>query len=210
MKVLINKLFEQDNIFKPASKSDIETRNKEKIQIWIKDFEQRSDVKKNKDGSYDVDGNVDLRPVLLTKLPVKFGTVYGSFYCGHNQLTSLEGGPRTVVGNFWCSFNQLTSLKGSPRTVDRAFWCNDNQLTSLEGGPETVDGDFRCSKNQLTSLEGGPRTVGGYFWCSHNQLTSLDGCPKTVNGDFRCAHNKKKFTREEVKKVCNVKGKIYV
>jgi len=147
MKVLINRLFEQDNIFKPASKSDIETRDTEKIQIWIKDFEQRSDVKKNKDGSYDVDGDVDLSTMNWTKLPVKFGT------------------------------------------VGEDFWCNHNQLTSLEGGPETVDGSFYCSYNQLTSLEGSPETVGG---------------------DFDCRRNKKKFTVEEVKKVCNVKGKIYV
>ena len=189
MKVLMDRLFEQDNIFKPASKSDIETRKQEKIQIWIEDFEQRSDVKKNKDESYDVDGDVDLSGMKLTKLPVKFGTVTEFFYCSHNQLTSLEGSPRTVGEDFWCSNNQLTSLKGSPRTIGKSFYCSYNQLTSLEGSPETV---------------------GGYFNCSYNQLTSLEGSPETVDGDFDCSRNKKKFTVDEVRKVCDVKGKIYV
>ena len=210
MKVLINRLFEQDNIFKPASKSDIETRDKEKIQIWIKDFEQRYNVKKNKDGSYDVNGTVDLSEMNLTKLPVKFGTVRKDFSCGSNQLTSLEGSPRTVGRNFNCDNNQLTSLKGSPETVGGYFSCEDNQLTNLKGGPKTVGKGFWCMGNQLTSLEGSPRTVGKNFSCGFNQLTSLDGCPKTVGGYFDCRNNKKKFTVEEVRKVCNVKGDIIV
>jgi hypothetical protein len=38
----------------------------------------------------------------------------------------------------------------------------------------------------------------------------LDGAPEMVNGKFYCSHNKKKFTEEEVRAVCNVKGKVIV
>lgn len=43
-----------------------------------------------------------------------------------------------------------------------------------------------------------------------NSLTSLKGVPGKVGGDFLCSGNKVKFTRENVRKVCNVKGKIFV
>jgi hypothetical protein len=37
-----------------------------------------------------------------------------------------------------------------------------------------------------------------------------EGCPKEVGGDFDCYNNPIKFTQEDVRKVCNVKGVIYV
>ena len=73
-----------------------------------------------------------------------------------------------------------------------------------------VTGFFYCSDNQLTSLKGSPKEVGGSFYCSDNQLTSLEGCPKEVGGSFNCYDNPGKFTEEDVRKVCNVKGGIYV
>jgi hypothetical protein len=48
------------------------------------------------------------------------------------------------------------------------------------------------------------------FTCHYNNLISLEGCPIEVNGDFWCMHNKKQFTKEDVRKVCKVKGEIYV
>jgi hypothetical protein len=45
----------------------------------------------NLDGSIDVSGNVDLTGRGLLKLPVNFRIASGGFYCGNNQLTSLEG-----------------------------------------------------------------------------------------------------------------------
>jgi hypothetical protein len=144
---------------------------------------------KRSDGSYDVDGNVDLSDQKLKKIPWKFNKVTGDFYCYYNQLTSLEGCPKEVGGGFSCHYNQLTSLEGCPKEVGGHFYCHNNQLTSLEG----------C-----------PKEVGGHFSCSYNQLTSLEGCPKEVGRDFCCHNNKKEFSKEEVKRVCKVKGIIYV
>ena len=74
----------------------------------------------------------------------------------------------------------------------------------------TVGGNFNCSYNELTSLEGAPKTVGENFGCSFNKLTSLAGAPKIVGGDFYCHNNDVKFTEEQVRAVCDVKGKIIV
>ena len=110
-----------------------------------------------------VTGNVLLRGFGLTKIPINFTEVGGSFYCSENQLTSLEGAPRKVGRDFYCCDNQLTSLVGSPKFVGRSFDCSYNQLTDLEGAPEKVGVNFECAKNQLTSYKGKPKFIGGAF-----------------------------------------------
>ena len=159
-------------LFTGADEEEIARRDvmapKIMLQEWMEEFLKQKDIKKNSDGSYDVDGDVDLQNLKLTKLPLKFNHVSGY------------------------------------------FWCSYNQFTSLEGAPETVGGSFSCNDNNLTSLEGAPKTVGGDFWCSNNHLTTLEGAPSSVGGNFRCYNNEKKFTEEDVKKVCEVKGVIYV
>jgi hypothetical protein len=115
----------------------------------------------NPDGTVDVDGNVDLSVQKLSKLPLKFGRVTGSFWCENNKLTSLEGCPTEIRGDFSCAGNQLTSLEGCPREIGGNFYCQSNQLTSLEGCPTEIGGNFYCSYNQLTSLKGAPEYIEG-------------------------------------------------
>ena len=52
--------------------------------------------------------------------------------------------------------------------------------------------------------------VNGNFNCSKNLLTNLEGSPEKVGRDFYCYNNPGKFTEEDVRKVCSVKGSIYV
>ena len=73
-----------------------------------------------------------------------------------------------------------------------------------------VEGYFTCSFNQLNSLQGCPNYIGLSFACDYNQLTSLEGCPKYIGGSFWCNANKRKFIKDEIKKLCNVKGHIHV
>jgi hypothetical protein len=127
----------------------------------------------NDDLSIDVNGDVMLHSRELTKLPLKFRNIYGSFYCYGNQLTSLEGAPQSVMGHFYCSNNKLMSLEGAPQSVGGDFNCQDNQLMSLEGAPQSVGGNFYCYNNQLTSLEGAPQSVGGNFYCHNNPIYSI-------------------------------------
>jgi len=72
-----------------------------------------------------------------------------------------------------------------------------------------VIGDFWISGNGLISLRGCPRIVTGYFSCTDNNLTSLEGGPKLAS-HFLCYNNKKQFTEEEVRKECNIRGRIEV
>ena len=52
--------------------------------------------------------------------------------------------------------------------------------------------------------------INGEFNCSNNKLTSLEGIPKTVGGDFYIRNNTVKFTKEQIRAVCNVKGNVFV
>ena len=76
-------------------------------------------------------------------LGIRFGKVSGGFYCGGNQLRTLDGAPREVGEYFYCSNNQLRTLKGSPRVVDGSFYCSRNPLISLEGAPEVIKDEFQ-------------------------------------------------------------------
>ena len=188
-----NKLYKticEHKIFKASTPEEGIRRKEQYAKILIQELIGAEEITKNPDGTHDAEGNINLSNYGLTRLPVKFNKVGGHFWCSHNPpLTTLEGSPRSVGGGFVCSNNQLTTLEGSPRSVVE---------------------DFVCSENQLTTLEGAPRSVGGGFSCYDNHLTTLEGAPRSVGGSFRCYNNKKKFTKEDVRKVCDVKGKIYV
>ena len=138
----------------------------------------------NKDGSIDVDGDVNLNEKKLTELPLNFNLVTGDFFCHVNQLKTLERAPKLISGSFYCGDNKLTTLEYAPKSIGGYFDCSYNQLTTLEGAPKSVGGDFYCHQNQLTSLKGAPKSIGGNFSCFNNKLTTLKGAPKSVYGDF--------------------------
>src|SRR5271157_5842017 len=102
------------------------------------------------------------------------------------------------------------------KNADGSFDVDGDVRLSQQGFKELpfrfrkVTGDFLCHDNRLTSLKGSPDSVGGDFYCFNNQLTSLDGAPDSVRGNFSCSDNKKKFSKEDVKKVCAVKKQVDV
>ena len=168
----------------------------------------------NDDLTIDVNGYVDLRHYKEKQLPdyIQFGKVTWHFYILNcPNLTSLKGCPKEVSGDFDCFLcPKLESLKGTPQKVGRNFNCCDcSSLTSLKGCPQEVRGGFDCSEcPELESLEGTPQKVGEFVCSGCPKLKSLDGCPKEVVDYFNCRECGIKFTVDDVKKVCKVKGKI--
>ncbi len=81
----------------------------------------------NSNGKVDVDGNVFMRGMNLTEIPVKFGYVAGNFYCNGNKLTTLKNCPDIVNFIFYCQNNNLTDYfknlkeRDFPRII---FWEN--------------------------------------------------------------------------------------
>ena len=74
----------------------------------------------------------------------------------------------------------------------------------------TINGYFDIGYNgNLISLKNCPNEVESFFACNRNpQLDSLEGCPKEVGKNFYCYSCKIKFTEEEVKSLCKVKGDV--
>ena len=115
-------------------------------------------------------------------------------------------------GNLSLQFLKLTELPVILKdiTVGADFDCSNNKLTSLINAPKFVGGTFYCENNKLKSLEGAPKSVGGGFYCENNKLTSLEGASTNVGGSFYCRNNTVQFTEDQVRAVCDVKGKIIV
>ena len=121
---------------------------------------------------------------------------------GLRELPPILKGITVMNGYFDCS-NQDNS------NID---WDNQskNIIKTLKNSPKIVYGNFYCQNIGLESLEGGPEFVNGEFNCSYNKLTSLEGIPKTIGGDLYITNNPVKFTKEQIKSVCNVKGDVFV
>jgi hypothetical protein len=85
-------------------------------------------------------GNLNLQDLNLTVLPemLKDITVDGDFFCGNNNLTSLENCPKTVSGVFGCSSNFLKSLEGAPKFVGEDFMCRFNSVKFTEAQVRAV------------------------------------------------------------------------
>lgn len=184
---------------------------KSMIEKWLQNMGVENYIINN-DMTIDVRGDVILAGYGLKEFPfyIQFNKVSGVFDCSENQLTSLRGCPYEVGNNFICTFNQLTTLEGAPKKVKGLFYCFHNKLTTLEGAPREINGNFDCSYNDLKSLKGSPELIIGYFDCSNNKLISLEGIPKKITNFFDCSYNEKKFTINNVLKLCNVnKHKIY-
>lgn len=145
----------------------------------------------NGDGTYDSDDDVYVpeQAVKNGKLLIKFRHVKGTFYSANLGLITLIG---------------------CPKIVDGAFYSHGNNYDTLEGSPEVLNGDyFNCRESNLKSLKGCTKIIHGNFSCSDNMLKSVDYAPKIVYGNFYCYGNYKIFTEEEIKKVCDVKGRIF-
>ena len=217
---IIESIFDiEDNI------DNIDESIKDQIKQFLNDnFKNASNCiiskKPNKDGKFEVSskGNIEVKNKSITSFNnglFIWTNIKGDF-CSNwcVSLTSLEGAPEKVGGDFFCNdCNSLKSLEGAPKEVGGSFFCNYcASLTSLEGAPKKVGEVFYCNDcTSLTSLEGAPKKVSGNFYCNYcTSLTSLEGAPKEVGGDFSCGYCKNIFTKEDVKKVSNVKKQIYV
>jgi len=120
---MFSQLYEQlkgEDIFKPKSMEEV-----------IQDIISGPGVIKNDDGSYDVEGSVNLTDLDLTKIPIKFRYVGEHFDCGYNKLTSLEDAPKEVGWDFYCSGNDLTTLKGIGE-VKGEIYCGGNPVSEKE------------------------------------------------------------------------------
>jgi len=163
----------------------------------------------------------------MNKIPVRFGSVGGSFFAHNLGLTSMEGFPNYVGEDLWCTNNKLTSMKGAPREVKGTCEFSQNSFSNLIGSPTKVGGNFEVDSNENSfSMEGCPQDIGGSLYvrwsrgkvtlhgcppivkgdfdCRSSSVRTLEGMPTTIEGDFNCLHNSDTLDEEEFYQ--NMKG----
>lgn len=124
-------------------------KNKENIKYWLDSFK----VEKytiNEDLTVDVDGDLRLAGRRFTEIPIQFGYVSGTVYCGNNNLTSLKGLPNRIRGHFNCANNQITNFDYAPEFVGGEFICSYNPIESIKGLKTKINYNFfhGCSKEE--------------------------------------------------------------
>jgi len=93
-------------LFKPASPGNLINR-----------FLQRTDITKNADGSYDVDGDLNTSGIVhREKLLFRLNKIKGNFYC-YGALNTLEGFPREVHGKLVFVDDEKRFKKGDIRKI---------------------------------------------------------------------------------------------
>jgi hypothetical protein len=123
----------------------------------------------NPDGSINVDGDVDLQQMKLTKIPLKFNKVSGNFYCQNNKLSSLVGSPVSVGADFNCSINHLVSLEDGPLKVKGSYICTNNILLNLVGCAEEIGGSLYVGDEVNSTYSGNiDIAVEGDVYLSNN------------------------------------------
>lgn len=113
------------------------------------------DIKKyhiNSDLSIDVYDDVYLNGKDLTKIPIKFNIIYGTFSISNNFITSLKNSPNTVFGEFFASNCILTSLEYCPLYVERTFDLFNNNITEVTDSPIFIGGSFELTLNIIEKI----------------------------------------------------------
>lgn len=154
----------------------------------------------NKDGLYEVKIHSTFRNGEVKLMPSAKSFTNGTFViteanCSleisdNYHLTTLEDCPRTIKKTLCVAIcPNLVSLKGCPEKVEMFVCRQNNKLKSLKGCPKIVEKDFICVEcDNIKSLSGFPKQVANMYilFCG------------------------KKFTEDEIQKVCNVKNNIRV
>ncbi len=87
--------------FIPLSKEDFAMRKagiENEERAWLEEFKSREGVKQIRDGSYDVNGDLDVSGIFYSR--VKINNVKRNYICGEHSFPDPQDGPKKVGGNF--------------------------------------------------------------------------------------------------------------
>ena len=92
-----------------------------------------TDLRVNIHGYVNFKGDLFFNNKGISRIPIPFGTVDGSFFCNGNRLQTLENAPVFVTGDFHCQGNQLQTLRDAPCSIGGSFYCTANpDLSEIE------------------------------------------------------------------------------
>jgi hypothetical protein len=113
----------------------------------------------NSNGEVDVNGQVDMRHFKLPEIPVKFGIVWGYFYCSHNKLTTLNNLPNKCE-RLYCSNNTLTEYFKNIKEEDFKHWIRLDCVSIIKEYPFLINVIIKYFDN-------------AYYFLNHFPLTKL-------------------------------------
>jgi hypothetical protein len=73
-----------------------------------------------------------------------------------------------------------------------------------------IKGNFFCNYRGLITFKGMPHTIKGIFGCAGNKIKTLKYMPKKIEKSLFIDGNLIKFTENEIRSLCNVKGNVFV
>ena len=107
-----------------------------------------------------------------------------------------------------------SGVKKHTNNAEIEAWCEEmgiKNYTINSQGEIDVDGYVNLDDKEFKELPYKFGIVDGYFSLDGcKNLISLKNCPDVVRRTFYCRSCKQKFTEEEVKALCKVKGRIVV
>jgi hypothetical protein len=125
------------------------------------------------------------------------------------EFLRINGDPLyTMEGNMKLQSEEVYEL-GNLLSVDGYLDLEGTPITSL-GKLESVGLSLYLGHTKITSL-GNLQSVGGYLHLQRTEIVSL-GNLKSVGGSLFISRTplSKKYTEEEIRKMVDVKGKIYL
>jgi len=134
----------------------------------------------------------------------------------NNHLSSLGVGKKAIISKWLDEMNIKNYIINDDYTIDVNDVVNFYENIGNCELPEYIQfnivrGDFFINDQGLINLKGCPKIVERTFFCSKNNLESLEGCPKHIGANFYMTRNKnKKFTEDDIRKVCNVGKNIFL
>jgi hypothetical protein len=139
----------------------------------------------NKDLTIDVDGDVNLRNLNITEIPLNFNKVMGKFCIVNTKIKSLKGCPKYIGSDFELFFcKDLESFEHGPTYVGGNIDAFSTGIKSLKGLLDVIN-NLDLSSSRLTSLKNSPKIINGHFDVSSNKLDSFEGIENTIfNGVY--------------------------
>ena len=130
----------------------------------------------NLDGSIDVNGDVIMRGIGITEIPIKFNKVKGDFVISQNKIKFLDNSPVWVGGHFHAHFVCLESLYHGPKYVGGEFSLMQTYLTNLKYVPDCQKFSMRTNYAHIEPYE--------YRYLFMHKIKEVDIRPQSLLTEF--------------------------
>ena len=131
-------------------------------------------------------GDLNLKDATIEKLPDNLIEVNGYLYLNDSKIQDL----------------------GNLKAVKHSLWLQNTPIESL-GNLESVGYNLFLSESKIQSL-GNLKSVGGVLRLKHTEIISFENLEYVRNLDLRNTPLSKLYTEEQIRKMVEVEGGVYL